>query len=331
MKILVVRFSSIGDIVLTTPVLRCLKQQLPNSEIHFLTKKSFVPIVEHNPNIDRIHGISKSIKEIIPLLKKEKFDYIIDLHNNIRTKSLSFQLGVSTTRFPKLNLLKWLYIRFKINKLPNIHIVDRYFEAVEHLNIVNDALPCDYYISAQDEVDTHTLFGQLPHQYYAFAIGAQFATKRLPENKLRELCAQLSSPIVLLGGKDDTPIGEKLSSEFPTIINLCGKLNLSQSASVVKQSKGIISHDTGLMHIASAFEKPIVSIWGNTTPALGMYPYMPRQPKLYSMHEVQDLDCRPCSKIGFNTCPKKHFSCMEKQNIEEIAKDVESMCDFKML
>ena len=327
MKILVVRFSSIGDIVLTTPVLRCLKQQLPNSEIHFLTKKSFSPIVAFNPNISTIHTITKSIKEVIPILKKEKFECIIDLHNNIRTKSLSFQLGVSTTRFPKLNLLKWLYIHFKINILPNVHIVDRYFETVKHLNVVNDQLPCDYYISAQDEVDTFSLFQQLPHHYLTIAIGAQFATKRLPENKLRELCAQLRSPIVLLGGKDDTSLGEKLSSEFPSIVNLCGKLNLSQSASVIKQSKGIISHDTGLMHIASAFEKPIVSIWGNTTPALGMYPYMPRKPKLYSMHEVQNLNCRPCSKIGFNTCPKKHFSCMEQQNIAAISKDIERMCN----
>ena len=323
MKILVVRFSSIGDIVLTTPVVRCLKQQLSECEVHFLTKKSFYGIIEHNPNIDKIHTISKSIKEIIPSLKAENFDYIIDLHNNIRTKSLSFRLGVPTTRFPKLNRLKWLYVQFKINKLPNIHIVDRYFDAVKHLNIVNDKLPCDYFIDVQDEVDTLAQVGFLPNQYVAFAIGAQFATKRLPENKLRELCESLSSPLVLLGGKDDAAMGDKLSEAFGHVVNLCGKLNLSQSASVVKQARVVISHDTGLMHIASAFEKPIVSIWGNTTPALGMYPYMPTKSMLFSMYEVPNLGCRPCSKIGFSSCPKKHFSCMQQQNIKAIALDAE--------
>ncbi len=323
MKILVVRFSSIGDIVLTTPIVRCLKQQLPGCEVHFLTKKSFYNIVEHNPNIDKIHTISKSIKEITLSLKAENFDYIIDLHNNIRTKSLSYRLGVPTTRFPKLNRLKWLYVQFKINKLPAIHIVERYFEAVRHLGIINDKLPCDYFIHSQDDVDTSSKFGLLPNQYVAFAIGAQFATKRLPENKLRELCENISSPIVLLGGKDDAAMGNKLSDSFHHVVNLCGKLNLSQSASVVKQARVVISHDTGLMHIASAFEKSIVSIWGNTTPVLGMYPYMPTNPILYSIHEVANLGCRPCSKIGFSSCPKKHFSCMQEQDIKAIALDVE--------
>ncbi len=323
MKILVVRFSSIGDIVLTTPIIRCLKQQLLNCEIHFLTKKSFYGIVENNPHIDKIHTISKSIKEIINPLKDEKFDCIIDLHNNIRTKSLSFKLGVRTTRFPKLNILKWIYVNLKINKLPSIHIVDRYFEAVKHLNVVNDKLPCDYFIASHDEVDTNEQFGHLPNQYVAFAIGAQFATKRLPENKLRELCENVSLPIVLLGGKDDVSMGDKLIVSNGRVINLCGKLSLSQSASVVKQARCVVSHDTGLMHIASAFEKPIVSIWGNTTPALGMYPYMPTKPLLFSIHEVPNLGCRPCSKIGFKTCPKKHFSCMQLQDITLVARDVE--------
>lgn len=324
MKILVVRFSSIGDIVLTTPVIRCLKQQLPNCELHFLTKQTFRSILEFNPHIDQIHTISKSIQEIISVLKTEKYDYIIDLHNNIRTKSLSYKLGVTSYRFPKLNWLKWLYVKFKINRLPSIHIVERYFESVQKLNVYNDYLPCEYFISPKDDIDTQSTFGILPYEYIAFAIGAQFATKRLPESKLLALCGQISLPIVVLGGKDDISIGEKLASEFHHVINLSGKLNLSQSASVLKQSRAVISHDTGLMHIASAFEKPIVSIWGNTTPALGMYPYMPNHPNLFTIHEVQDLRCRPCSKIGFKSCPQKHFACMENQNLGAIVRDVES-------
>jgi ADP-heptose:LPS heptosyltransferase len=321
MKVLIVRFSSIGDIVLTTPVIRCLKQQLTRIEIHYLTKEKFRTILSENPYIDHLHTIEKSTNEIISELKLLDFDYIIDLHNNIRTRALSFKLGVKTYRFPKLNIQKWLYVRFKINQLPNIHIVDRYFDAVKSLSIKNDFLPCDFYIKEKDQVNINQNFKINAYSYVAFAIGAQFATKRLPNHKVREICEKISLPIILLGGSEDAQNGKEIQSGLSHVTNTCGIFSLGQSASIVQQAKTVITHDTGLMHIASAFEKHIVSIWGNTTTAIGMYPYMPRK-KDFSIHEVNNLSCRPCSKIGFKTCPKKHFKCMEKQDIELIVKSV---------
>ena len=321
MKLLIVRFSSIGDIVLTTPVIRCLKQQLDQVEIHYLTKQKFRTILSENPYIDQLHTIEKSTNEITSKLKSLDFDYIIDLHNNIRTRSLSWKLGVKTYRFPKLNIKKWLYVRFKINLLPNIHIVDRYFDAVKSLSIKNDFLPCDFYIKEKDQVNINQNFKINAYSYVAFAVGAQFATKRLPNHKIREICKKISLPIILLGGPEDAQNGKEIQLGLSHVTNACGTFTLSQSASIVEQAKTVITHDTGLMHIASAFEKHIVSIWGNTTPAIGMYPYMPRK-KDFSIHEVNNLSCRPCSKIGFKTCPKKHFKCMEKQDIELIVKSV---------
>ena len=321
MKLLIVRFSSIGDIVLTTPVIRCLKQQLDQVEIHYLTKQKFRTILSENPYIDQLHTIEKSTSEIISQLKSLDFDYIIDLHNNIRTRTLSWKIGVKTYRFPKLNIQKWIYVRFKINLLPNIHIVERYFEAVKSLSIKNDFLPCDYYIGRKDIIDVIQVLKIQPNSYVAFAIGAQFATKRLPNYKIREICEKIALPIILLGGSEDEQNGKEIQSGLSHVTNACGKFSLGQSASIVQQAKTIITHDTGLMHIASAFEKHIVSIWGNTTPSIGMYPYMPRK-KDFSIHEVPNLSCRPCSKIGFNTCPKKHFKCMESQNIEVIVNSV---------
>jgi len=321
MKVLVVRFSSIGDIVLTTPVVRCLKQQIPDAEIHFLTKKKFKTILSENPYIDQLHTIDKSIDELIPTLKSLKFDYLIDLHNNLRTRTLAWKLGTTTYRFPKFNIQKWLYVQFKINQLPNIHVVDRYFEAVKSLSVHNDLIPCDYYITPEDVIDLKQTLDLEPNTYIAFAIGAQFATKRLPNHKIKEICTKISLPIVLLGGPEDSKNGAEISAELPHVINACGKFSLNQSASIVQQAKTIITHDTGLMHIASAFEKQIISIWGNTTPAIGMYPYMPRK-KDFSVHEVPNLSCRPCSKIGFKACPKKHFNCMENQDVEAIVKSV---------
>ena len=116
LKILVVRFSSIGDVVLTTPVVRALKNQLDFPEIHFLTKKPFASILDGNTNVDRIITIEKSIDEVVDQLKLEKYDWVIDLHNNLRTASLKKKLRRPSKTFNKLNIRKWLLVKFKIDK-----------------------------------------------------------------------------------------------------------------------------------------------------------------------------------------------------------------------
>ncbi|PHR43935.1 MAG: glycosyl transferase [Fluviicola sp.] len=322
-KILVIRFSSIGDIVLTTPVIRCLKSQIENVELHILTKQQYSLLFESNPNVDKIHKWGKENKEVIKALKTERFDYIIDLHNNIRTKKIKSILKSKSYSFPKLNVQKWLYVNFKWNNMPDIHIVDRYFEAVKPLSIENDQQGLDFFLPKKDEVDLSGQFGTT--DIVSVAIGAQFATKKLPVSKMVEVLSTIETQVVLLGGKEDHDDAEEIiKSSNSNIINACGALNLNQSASVVKQSKVLLTHDTGLMHIAAAFKTPIVSVWGNTVPEFGMYPYVPQNDDLYSIHEVEGLACRPCSKIGFQKCPKKHFNCMNQQNVEEIVKSIES-------
>ncbi len=323
MKILVVRFSSIGDVVLTTPIVRCLKQQIPNATIHFITKKSFVSLIDQNPNIDKVIAIQSSINEVVSDLKKEKYDWVIDLHKNVRTLSLKQKLKVPSRSFPKMNIEKWMLVKFKLDRMPKIHIVDRYFETVKHLGVKNDFLPCDFYISSDSNVSIITSFG-IQSPFLAIAIGAQFSTKRLPLNKLVEIISKINYPIVLVGGKMDAVLADSIISFFPNKIikNACGGFTLQQSASIVKQSKVLLTNDTGLMHIASCFEVPIVSVWGNTVPSLGMYPYLPKSPELFSIHEVKNLNCRPCSKIGYKNCPKTHFNCMNLQNSNEIIEDI---------
>ncbi len=324
MKILVVRFSSIGDVVLTTPIVRCLKEQLSEVQVHFITKKSFESILKDNPNIDKLYTINSSIGEVLPDLKKEKYDYVIDLHKNLRTSSLKLKLGVKSYSFPKLNFKKWLLVQLKKNNMPKVHIVERYFKTVKKLGVVNDELNCEFFINRKDEVNTMESIGFSPGTYVCFAIGAQFYTKRLPIAKMKELIEQLEVPIALVGGPTDSEIGTELVKSFPSkkIVNTCGDFSLPQSASIVKQAQLLISHDTGLMHIASCFNVPIVSIWGNTVPALGMYPYYPKGKTNFSIHEVENLDCRPCSKIGFKACPKGHFKCMNNQDVFKISKEI---------
>lgn len=306
-KFLILRFSSIGDIILTTPVTRCIKTQYPNAEIHFATKESFKVLVENNPYIDQFHLLGKSLNEFIQSLQTEKFDFIIDLHNNLRTSIIKMSLfSAKSFSFDKLNLRKWLLVVLKINQMPNVHIVDRYLDTVKSLGIKNDLNGLDFFIPEKDKV-------QINESYVAYAIGGQHYTKKLPISRIIEVCQKINSKIMILGGKDDSPAAEEIEKALgDKIINACGKYNLNQSASFIQHAEYIISHDTGLMHIASALKKRVISIWGNTIPEFGMYPYLTE----FSIIENKNLSCRPCSKIGYAKCPKGHFKCMHDLNLD---------------
>lgn len=333
-KILVIRFSSIGDIVLTTPILRCIKKQLPDSELHFLTKQSFSQVIENNPYIDNLFYYDKDVEGVLKRLKVEQYDYIIDLHHNLRSLVVKLRLRRKSFSFNKLNFRKWLLVNFKINKLPPVHIVDRYFDTVRKIGVINDGLGLDFFIPPADEIDISSFLpSSFSQGYIAFVIGAKHNTKCLPANKISGICKKIQKPVVLLGGKEDADIGEDVAFEnSPYVFNACGILSLRQSASILKQADQVLTHDTGLMHIASAFNKPIISVWGSTVPAFGMYPYLAKNSAQQNeIIEVKDLSCRPCSKIGFDECPKKHFKCMvdiEEEKIVSLITSRKKAVDF---
>ena len=315
-KILIIRFSSIGDIVLTTPVARCLQQLLDGEvELHFLTKNQYKGILISNPRVIKVYGIDKSTNEVISDLQSERYDYVIDLHKNLRSKRVIRKLKVLSFDFEKLNYQKWLMTTFKINKLPAIHIVERYLNAVKSLGIENDGLGLEYYIPENDKVDLKTL--PISHQngYVSFTIGAQHNTKRSPIEKMCAILKQLNLPVVLLGGKEDAEDAIFIKKSVGDNVFIgCGNYNLNQSASLVQQSKVLLTHDTGLMHIGAALGVNIVSVWGNTIPEFGMTPYYGNkelEKQNSTIVEVKDLKCRPCSKLGYHHCPKKHFKCMK--------------------
>ncbi|NJN77337.1 MAG: glycosyltransferase family 9 protein, partial [Saprospiraceae bacterium] len=167
-------------------------------------------------------------------------------------------------------------------------------ETVKSLGIKNDGKGLDYFVPQKDNVDLTTFGEQLATRnsqlVTAFAIGAAHATKRLPTDKIIDICKKIETPIILLGGKEDAENGEKIAQESGNhVLNLCGKLNLNQSASVVQQVDKVITHDTGLMHVAAAFQKEIISIWGNTIPEFGMYPYVDESK--FKIVEVENLPC----------------------------------------
>ncbi|MCX6189614.1 MAG: glycosyltransferase family 9 protein [Bacteroidetes bacterium] len=256
LKILIIRFSAIGDIVLTTP-----------------------------------------------------------LHHNLRTWFVKKKLACKSFSFKKLNFEKWLLVNFKKDTLPRLHIVDRYFETVANLGVENDHEGIDFFINLVDEVDISKLPAIFSEGYVAFVLGGTFFTKRLPNEKVINLCRKIHKPIIFLGGNAELDNSNLIAKALThtKVFNAVNKFGIAQSASILKQAEVVITNDTGMMHIAAAFKKRIISIWGNTIPEFGMTPYYGStelEKKFSTLVQVENLSCRPCSKLGYNSCPKNHFKCM---------------------
>jgi len=308
MKILVIRFSSMGDIIYTTPVVRCIKTQLPDSEVHFLTKPAFRYIYEGNPYVDKLLFLKPTLSETLSDIKAEQYDLIVDLHNNLRTSIIKFRTGIKSYTYKKQPIRKWLSLKFRLKLVKPIHLVERYFKALRPLGILNDGKPINYYLKKQ-----YALAELLPlsHQdkYIAFVIGATHFTKRMPNDKIVEICKQIDLPIVLLGGEDVKANGAEIAQAAGNkVYNACGSTTLDESVFLVSKAERILGFDTGLTHIAEAFDVPIGSIWGGTVPELlGVQPYQVKEAEIIGV----ELSCRPCSKFGLEKCPQGHFKCMK--------------------
>ncbi len=320
-KILVIRFSSIGDIVLTTPVVRALKAGFGELELHYLTKSQNARLLQNNKYIDCIHLLDKRLYKTISELRKEGFDYIVDLQKNFRSCRIRLSLGVPSAAFPKLNFRKWLLVNFKLDLMPDVHIVDRYFKAVERLGVCNDGKGLDYFLQEEDMVSPDSLPLNLQNGYVVCVVGSKHQTKQMPASLMKTLCTAIRKPIILMGGAEDREKATEIEKSVGTkIFNACGVYDINKSAYLLKNSLGVISPDTGLMHIAAALDKNIIAVWGNTVPQFGMYPYRSDNCKGETYNfEVEKLKCRPCSKLGYDKCPKTHFDCMKRQHVSQIA------------
>lgn len=327
-KFLIIRFSSIGDIVLASPVWRCIKKQVTDAEVHFLTKSSFKIVTEGNPYIDKFFYLENNVDQLLEELKLEDYDYVIDLHKNFRSIEIKRALQKKTYTIDKLSIQKFLLTKLYIDVMPDRHITQRSLDAVEPIGVVNDGMGLDYFIPAKDVVQKHDIPTSHWLGFIAIVIGASYNTKKLPIHKLRELCIKINHPIILLGGKEDAVAGNEIAeADEIKIYNACGKFNLNESADLVRQSKLVISHDTGLQYIACAFKKPLLAIWGATSPDLDVEPYygskfMLQQPPGIYENICLKLSCQPCSKYGTRTCPLEHFHCMEKHDIDSIVSKV---------
>lgn len=318
-KILIIRLSSLGDILLTTPLIRTIKKKYPQTQIDFMLKEEYFDLLKNNPYINKILPYSKETSNhpIIQSSNHSEYDLIIDLQNNLRSRRITSKLNSHTVRFKKYSLRKFLFVKTKINlmkKLPSIPV--RYAETIgleldnEGVEIISDKQP------NKNLVGLENLVGICP--------GAKHFTKRYPIEFHKELCKLLLEKnfnVVLFGGKIDKSICAEISDEIPQVINLQNEDDILQTVSDMKLCDTIICNDSGLMHVASSLNKKLIAIFGSTVKEFGFMPY---NCKNFIIVENQDLNCRPCSHIGRASCPKSHFKCMKELKPETIFKQISS-------
>lgn len=304
-KYLIVRFSAMGDIVLTSPIVRILSGQ-PGAEIHFLTKEMYRDLWTANPYLSKIYTFKKELKEVLPDLKKENYTVVIDLHANIRTLFLRLYFwNIPFYRIKKGSFLRWFYVLTGFKPAFPKHIVTRYLDTLLPLSLKYDGKGLDFFIPENKYLAPQ-------HSFIVFVLGAGHFTKRLPLEKWQEIAKEFKhQPIMLIGGKEDFDLGRTLVSFIgKDVINQCGKLSILESAYYISKAKLIITGDTGMMHIAAALRRPVISIWGGTIPEFGWLPFYPEGMNRNISVQVENLSCRPCSRFGRSDCPKKHFRCM---------------------
>ncbi|MEP0985500.1 glycosyltransferase family 9 protein [Ekhidna sp.] len=324
MNILIIKSGSVGDLLLITPIIRRLKTEM-DANVFLAIDENYHALFSENPYIDQFLSYNEKLTNLRKILTKYEFSHVIDLQNSWRSFRIRKMAGGNHLIFKKQFLKEWIYLKLKINLLSKSHVVDQYFQLVNSIDIKPDHLGIDFYIPEKDEVENNWLPKSHQAGYAALAINAKHFTQKLPTNRLIELCDRINKPIVLVGNKEDLPVANEVESFFKhgtkeqeevieglnkktIIFNACGKFNFNQAASIIKNARWVFAYDNDMMHVASAFNKSLYTIWGNTTPLFGKYPYQSK----FTVFENNKLSCRPCTLKGFANCPKGHFKCMNE-------------------
>lgn len=328
-KILVIRFSSLGDVILTLPLIKVLKEKFPESEIDYLTKASYSDILKINPSISKFITVDdeldyKGLKELKKRLVKEDYDLVIDVHNNIRTFYLKLFLRRHTRvlSFKKYSIRKFLLVDFKINLMKNLPpIYLRYIQSLKKipgisLDTSKLELTQNIYTDPQSKQNLELLLkeNKIPadKQLICIVPGSKHFTKTYPSVYYAELINKLDKTkysIILAGKGNDKEIIDSIKTQCGNnVYDLCNKLSLLELAELVKKSSLVIGGDTGPIHIAEASNIPLLMIAGSSVMEFGFYP----QSEKAIILENKNLKCRPCSHIGRDKCPKGHFKCMKE-------------------
>ena len=319
-KFLIIRFSSIGDVILTTPLIRCLRTAFPDAQIDFLVKKEFANVLEGNPYINNIIVFDKSqgrreLRQIRMLVQFSRYSMILDVQKNIRSIMIGVGSRTGVAGFSKKLLARDLLIRFKINIYKQVKPVFlRYFEAAESLGIQYDGKGTEVFPPQDDTLKVDEILVRnsitTARPILVIAPGAQWENKRWTTDGFASaadaFAAKTNAQCVLIGGPGDIETCNQVQKLMRTpALNLAGQLSLMGSASLLGKASMVYTNDTGMLHMAQAMKAPVVAIFGPTTRELGFFPL----PEKSRVAEI-DISCRPCTQKGLHSCPKKHFRCM---------------------
>jgi len=322
--VLVVRFSSIGDVLLTTPLLRAIRQRHPGAHLTVLTKTAYAPLLTDNPRLDRVIAIGpgEALPALAARLRADRFTHLLDLHQSLRSRALRVLVPGSWSTYPKHRMARSLLIHTKRDRYrARRSVAERYFAAARGLDVRPDGAPPEFFFGSDVELEAERWLAQdgMTHEaYVAAAPGAAHATKRWPLNQWRALLARLDArgvPVVLVGGDGDATMAEALRAERPgRTRTAAGRAGLQLTGALLKRAAVVVSGDTGAMHMASGVGTPVVALFGPTVEAFGFFPYTPLAQVLQ-----RDLECRPCSSQGGPRCPLAHHRCMADISPDEVA------------
>jgi len=332
-KILVIRMSSLGDIILTFPFIRLLRRKFPNSEIDFIVKSEFREVVESNKHISHIYSFDKNngfgeLKRIKSLIKQQKYNYVFDIHRNLRSYYLRMFSGAGRVfLYKKYRIRRFLLIYFKLNLYKTITPVYKaYINAGRKLGLVDDGKGFDFVIptASLEKVDKLLEKRGINDAVFLAAIcpGSGHRTKCWTEEGFIELSnfliSELNASIVIIGDTDDRPIGEAIKKSLGSgVFNFCGELSIMESAGLISKCGLVIANDAGPLHIAEALNKKVAALFGPTVEELGYFPVNTQSVVVQRM-----LRCRPCSNNGWRSCYKKTNECIERIT----PKDVMNAC-----
>lgn len=314
-NLLIIRLSSLGDILLTTPLIRSIKKQFPSVNIDFLTREQYADILKYNPYLRKTFTMTENHEELSGIISQNKYDLILDLQNNLRSHKLSGKSGAKKLRFNKHDIKKFLLVNFKINKMKELPPIPvRYSRTLKNFKLDEKGLEIFLPENITSELKENA-------NYIGLAPGSRHFTKMWPENYYIYLCKMLlvnDFKVVLLGGKSDKGICDEISRLLPKTINLCTDDNILQIAADMKKCRAVVCNDSGLMHTACAVGVPVLTFFGSTVKEFGFTPYNCKNLIL----ENNSLSCRPCSHIGRSSCPKKHFKCMMEMTPQMAFKNI---------
>lgn len=317
-KILVIRLSSLGDIILTTPVIRALKSKYPHLKIDFLVKESFVETVNHNKHLETVYTYEKDIDRLLTV----NYDFVLDLQNNRRSRIIVKKIKAPVQRFKKPQLKKFLLVNLKINLFKTIvPISKRYAENIEGIEVESPPeLFTDAHVLTLPEifVNGNRTIGICP--------GSKHYTKMWPEDYYKNLAQMLLDVgfnVVIFGGNSDIETGARISADVAGVINLTNENRLLETVQLMKHCDAVVCNDSGMMHTATAAGIKVLAIFGSTVREFGFAPFSDKAVVV----ENKNLACRPCSHIGKNSCPNGHFRCMLDLTPEVVFEELKNLLE----